>query len=101
MATSPLDPNDWPSQVTDRIVGLVDQVRSKTTDQAITIARALVFGTVVVLLAIVVVVLGLVGVFRLLDVYLPFETWATYLLLGAILTAVGAVLWSQRRPRSA
>jgi uncharacterized protein YacL len=95
-----VDGTDWPKQVTDRVVDVIDQVRTKTTDQAITAARGIVFGTVVAVLGLLIVVLALVGAFRMLDGYLPFETWAAYLLLGAILTLVGLLLWTRRRPRT-
>jgi drug/metabolite transporter (DMT)-like permease len=101
MEPTHVEPADWPRQATNRIVDLVDAARVQTTDRAVTAARAVVFGTVVALLAVVLVTLALIGSFRLLDGYLPFETWAAYLILGGVLTVVGFVLWSQRRPRDA
>lgn len=101
METTPVEAPDWPAQVTDRIIGVVDQVRVKTTDQAITVARGLVFGTVVAILAVVIITLVLVGSFRMLDGYLPVPTWSVYLILGGIVTLIGVALWMMRRPRAA
>ena len=39
--------SDWPAQAANSIVDLVDQVRTKTTGPAITVARGLVFGVIV------------------------------------------------------
>ena len=92
---------DWPLQLTDSIVNAVDSVRSKTTKPAITAARAVVFGLVAAILGFVVVVLLLVGLFRLVDGKLPGEVWSTYLLFGGVFTILGAVVFSKRTPRPA
>jgi hypothetical protein len=46
------EPTDWPAQATDSILNLVDNVRDKTTGPALTAARAIVYGTIIFLLAV-------------------------------------------------
>jgi hypothetical protein len=94
----------WPSQAADTIVDLVDQVRAKTTGPAITAARALVFGLIVAVLAIVVGVLALVFLVRLTTEVLVLiwdgaGVWLTYLIYGVVFTAVGVFVFGRRHAR--
>jgi hypothetical protein len=41
-------------------------------------------------------ILAALGVFRLVDVYLPGGAWATWLLFGGTFSAVGVLLLSRR-----
>ena len=97
---------DWPAQAADTIVRVVGQVRDKTTGPAITVARALVYGLLAGILAIVALVLLAIVSVRMLDVYLPEtltgddNTWAAHLIVGLIFSGAGLVLWSLRRPRT-
>jgi hypothetical protein len=100
-ASSAATRSEWPAQAADLVVDVVDSVRAKTTTPVFTIARAIVYGTAIVFLAAMALVLLIVGVVRLIDNYLPGEVWATYLLLGSVMLVVGLFLWSTRRPRDA
>ena len=91
--------HDWPAQIADTAARLVEQVRDKTTRPAITAARAVVFGLVALSVGMVAAFLFLIGTIRLVNGYLPGKVWTTYLLLGGIFTVVGALLFSQRKPR--
>ena len=91
--------HDWPAQIADTAVRLVEQVRDKTTRPAITAARGLVFGLVALSIGTVAAFLFLIGTIRLVNGYLPGKVWTTYLLLGGIFTVGGALLFSQRKPR--
>ena len=93
-------PADWPQQATTRLVGLVDNVRSKTVGPAIRISRAIVYGLVATILLLVAVPLVLIGATRLLDYAIPGDIYRVYLITGAFLTLVGLLLWS-RRPSGA
>jgi hypothetical protein len=96
---------DWPKQATRTIVSLVDGVRDKTTGPVLSIAGWLVYGTVVALLSIPLVVLLLIGVFRLLEsalvslgnwtgwTFLAQPMWLVYLFFGVLCTLGGLVLW--------
>ena len=90
--------DDWASSLVGRFVDVVDQVRNVTTRPVITLARALVFGLVMVCCAVAAVVLAGIGLFRLLDVVLPGESWSAHLVLGASCCALGGLLWSRRSP---
>jgi hypothetical protein len=92
--------HDWPAQIADTAARLVEQVRDKTTRPAITAARAVVFGFIALSIGVVAVFLLLIGTIRMVNGYLPGQVWTTYLLLGGIFTVAGALLFSQRKPRT-
>jgi predicted membrane-bound dolichyl-phosphate-mannose-protein mannosyltransferase len=87
---------DWTDQVADAIEGAVTTVRDKTVIPAEKVVRAIVAGVVAGILAATAGLLAALGVFRLLDVYLPGPVWVPYLILGGILTIVGLFFWSRR-----
>ena len=89
---------DWPAQIADTAVRIIEQVRNKTTRPAITVARGLVFGLVALSIGVVAAFLFLIGTIRLVNGYLPGTVWTTYLLLGGIFTLGGAFLFSKRKP---
>ena len=89
---------DWPTQITDTAVRLIEQIRDKTTRPAITVARALVFGLVALSIGTVAIFLFVIGAIRLVNGYLPGTVWTTYLLFGGIFTLGGAFLFSKRKP---
>jgi hypothetical protein len=65
------------------------------------VARAIVYGLVAGAVAMIVLWLSSVGVLRLLDIYLfPGRVWASYTMLGGILTLAGLFLWTLRRSKS-
>jgi len=104
MAEPPLSPNvspdrDWPAEIADTAVRLIDQVRHKTTQPAITAARGVVFGLLALAVGSLAFFLFMVGLIRLVNNYLPGKVWATYLLLGTVFTLGGIVLFSMRKPR--
>jgi vacuolar-type H+-ATPase subunit I/STV1 len=106
MAEPPLSSDDtvdrdWPAQIADTAVRIVEQIRDKTTRPAITIARALVFGLVALLVGTVAGFLFLIGSIRLINGYLPGTVWTTYLLFGAVFTLGGMFLFARRKPRPA
>lgn len=93
---------DWPTQAADTIERVVGSVRDKTTGPAITVARWVVYGTFAAVVGSVVVVLLAIGAVRFLDVYLPEavfgadHTWVAHLIVGALFSVAGMVLWSRR-----
>jgi hypothetical protein len=93
---------DWPAQAADTIERVVGSVRDKTTGPAITLARWVVYGTFSLVVGSVVAVLVAIAAVRLLDAYLPDawvgedHTWAAHLLVGAVFSLAGMVLWSRR-----
>ena len=94
--------DDWPAQVTDTIVRVVDQVRAKTTDNVVLLVRAIVYGLVVAVLGLAILVMTTVALLRLGDAYLPIgngvgsATWAAHGLLGLLLSVLGLGTWMSR-----
>ena len=95
-------PDNWPSTVADRIVELVDAVRTRTTDRVVLVVRAAVYCLVAVVAAIAIVVLLTVTAVRLADAYLPIgvgvgsATWAAHGFVGLMLTILGFGAWRAR-----
>ena len=95
-------PDDWPSTVADRIVELVDAVRTRTTDRVVLLVRAAVYCLVATVAATAVVVLLTVTAVRLADAYLPIgagvgsATWAAHGFIGMMLTILGFGAWRAR-----
>jgi predicted lysophospholipase L1 biosynthesis ABC-type transport system permease subunit len=93
---------DWPAQAADAIERAVGSVRDKTTGPAITVARWIVYGTFALVVGSVVGVLVAIAGVRALDNYLPDSvfgeehTWAAHLVVGAVFTLAGMLLWSKR-----
>jgi hypothetical protein len=93
---------DWAAQAADTIERAVGNVRDRTTGPAITVARAVVYGTFAVLVGVAALVLATIGAVRLIDNYLPDtvfgeeHTWATYLIIGLAFVIAGVVLWARR-----
>jgi hypothetical protein len=95
-AAPPAPAGDLPTQVADTIDRVVGTVRDATTGRALTVARAIVYGTFAAIVSTAVLVTTIVFLVRIIDNYLPGDVWATYLLLGGIFTVCGIVLWSRR-----
>jgi len=54
-----------------------------------------------IVLAVLMLVLGVIGLVRLIDSYLPGDVWATYVLLGGFFCGIGLLLWAKRPRRAA
>ena len=91
-ATSP----DWGAEATDRFVDLIDNVKTKTTGPLLKVLRALVYGIVAGVMAIMVLFLVVIGLIRFVNAYLPGDVWAAYLLLGSIFLIAGLFTWTKR-----
>ena len=63
-----------------------------------TVARGLVFGTFLAVVAIVVTVMALIALVRLLDEVLPSGVGLPYPILGLVFTGIGALVYRKRRP---
>ena len=87
---------DWAAQTADTIERVVGSVRGKTSEPVERVARLVVYGLVAGLLGLTALVLLLVGVVRLLDVYLPGQVWTIYVALGGIFTLTGLLFWRKR-----
>jgi hypothetical protein len=109
VAPSPPETTDWPKQATDSIVRVVDTVRDKTAGPAVTAARAIVYGTILAVLALPLFLLALVGTMRAVErglimigesreiAWLLQPMWLVYLLFGLLFFIVGLRLWAKAR----
>jgi hypothetical protein len=88
---------DWTDQVADQIEHAVVTVREKTVVPAERLVALIIAGLLILFLVGAVGILASLGVFRLVDVYLPGGVWATWLLFGGTFSAVGVLLLSRRR----
>ena len=89
--------------VVDRILKALDHALDVVHDSVLRpllmAGRAVAFGFIVLLMALVVVVALVIGSVRLLNVYLfSGKEWLSYAVIGALSLVTGLVLWRRRRP---
>ncbi|MDG2113196.1 MAG: hypothetical protein P8N02_11355 [Actinomycetota bacterium] len=89
---------DWGAWASSTFLDLVDNVRDKTTGPLLKVARALVYGIVILVAASMLAVLSLIFLVRFVNNWLPGDVWAAYLLLGLVFFLASAVLWRSRTP---
>lgn len=103
MADNPLSDPELPRKVMDVVDRAVGVVRKRTTLPIVTLIRGLVFGTIIVVVGIVLIIVALItlsrGAHELLDIWLdrPTAVWVSYLVLGLAFLALGGVLMRKRR----
>jgi hypothetical protein len=89
--------DDLSTRALDTIDSIVAVVNDKAIRPAIVAARAIVFGVIIGVVALVVVVLLSIGFIRLTTDYLfHYRVWVSYLVLGAIFCAAGMFAYSKR-----
>ena len=88
---------DWTDQVADQIENTVVTIRDKTVVPVERIVAYIVAGLFIFFIVGAVGILACVAVFRLVDVYLPSGSWATWLVFGGVFMAGGLLLLSLRR----
>ena len=97
---------DWAARQADRVIDVIDKVKAQTTDRAVTVLRAVVFGLVIAVLGIAAATIFLIAVVRMADAYLPIgagvgdATWAAHLFAGSLLSILGLGAWLSRRSSS-
>jgi uncharacterized membrane protein YcjF (UPF0283 family) len=89
----------------DRVLGafdhVLDQVHDSVLRPLLIAGRALAFGLIAVVAVVVLTFALVIGLTRLLNVYLfAGHEWLTYGVLGVVFVVVGAVIWRWRRPVS-
>ena len=97
-ASEPREPD-----LVDRLLAgfdhVLDLVHDKVLRPIIMGARALAYGFIIVLVALVFVAVLIIGFIRLLNVYaFNGHDWISYAVVGAISFIVGLVIWRRRRP---
>ena len=88
---------DWTDEVADSIENAVVAVRDKTVVPVERIVAYVVAGLFLLFLLTAIGILASVSVFRLVDVYLPSGSWATWLVFGGVFMGFGVLLLSLRR----
>lgn len=94
---------DWATELTDRVIDTVDQVKEKTTDNAVLALRVIVFGLVISVLALATLLMTVIVLVRLNDAYLPIgagvgdATWAAHGFTGVLFCVLGLGAWLSRR----
>ena len=95
--TLPTAAEEWSARAADAVETAVETVHDKVVRPALLAGRAVVFGVIIAVAAIVVIILLAVGLVRFLDVYaFPGRVWASYALIGVLACAGGFVLWALR-----
>ena len=92
----------WADELSDYVVEGVGWVKARTTVPVMTVLRVLVYGLVVAVALLVAFVLGVIGLVRMWDAYVPLSpegrrVWLGYVVLGGLLFAAGVVLLARRR----
>ncbi len=88
--------NDWVTQATDALDRIVGVVRDRAVRPALTGARAVVYGTLALIVGSVAVVLLVVTTVRVLDVYIPGDVWIPYTIIGGIFFLGGVLVFPRR-----
>jgi hypothetical protein len=101
-ATDPLA--DLPVRATDWVESLVTLLRDRTVRPLTLVARAIVFGIIVLAASVVSLTLVAIAIIRLLTVYaFDGRVWLSDLVVGVLFVAAGAAsyTWGRRSNRSA
>jgi sterol desaturase/sphingolipid hydroxylase (fatty acid hydroxylase superfamily) len=102
MPANPLTDPNWASETTDTLVSYIDLVRSKTTQNLVYAARAVVFGLIAVIVGTFALVILFVMLMRGLQALLELATtweravYLSYLIVGTVFTVAGIVLFKKR-----
>ena len=104
MPGNPLTDPNWAPDLTDQIVDFIANVRDRTTNNAIKVARGIVFGLLGAILGVVALVLFIImstrGVKEIYDLFTPTyrAVYLSYFTLGGIFCLVGVLLMAKRHP---
>jgi hypothetical protein len=91
------------SDIVDRLLAGVDHgldlVHDKVLRPIILAGRAIAYGLIIALAAMVFVIVAVIGAIRLLNVYaFSSHQWITYAAIGALSMIAGFIIWRKRRP---
>ena len=107
MPANPLTDPNWATETTDKLVSVIDSVRAQTTQKVVYAARGAVFGVIAVLLGAFIVIISMVMLMRglqsLLELAVSWDqaVYLSYLIVGAVLSLIGLVLFRKRNPAAA
>ena len=104
MPGNPLTDPNWASNIADTVERVVGTVRDKTTKPLLLAYRGAIFGVVASVGGLAAVVLLVIALTRGLQAVIEWPldhtdaVWISYLGVGVVFTAVGAVLMRKRHP---
>ena len=107
MPANPLTDPNWATETTDKLVSLIDNVRAQTTQKVVYAARGAVFGVIAVMLGTLIAIVALVallrGVTALLELAVGWDraVYLSYVIVGAIFSLVGLLLFRKRNSATA
>jgi hypothetical protein len=102
MPANPLTDPNWATETTDKLVTLIDTVRSQTTQKVVYAARGAVFGVIAIMLGTLIAIIAVVGLMRGLQALLELAVgwdravYLSYFVVGGILSLVGLVMFRKR-----
>jgi hypothetical protein len=91
---------DWAAQAADAVERAVDIARTKITNPALKLGRAVVYGTVIALLMLFVFPVLTIAAVRLLTIAFG-RVWIADAAIGALFVLGGSWFWSKRSPATA
>jgi hypothetical protein len=105
MPANPLTDPNWAPKLADSVERIVTQVRDKTTKPVLTILRALIFGVVIGVSAVLALALAVIALVRVVTMLFDLAVahaaavWITYLTLGGLFSILGLLLLRMRFPK--
>ena len=84
------------NRATKIVIDFVELLRGRTTGPLLVVARVIVYGIVLCVTSVAVATLVVIAAVQATNNFLPGGIWSTHLLLGALFTAAGGLLWSKR-----
>ena len=91
--------NDIGDALSARALDTIDTVAATVNDRAVrpavVAARSIVFGIVIAVIGLTVVIMFCIGFIRLTTIA-GHRIWASYIVLGLIFSAIGAILYARR-----
>jgi protein-S-isoprenylcysteine O-methyltransferase Ste14 len=106
MPANPLSDPNWAPDLADTVTRIVGDIRDKTTNNLILLARGLVFGILATIVGVAVLVLTVVMVMRGLQALLelgmswPRAVYVSYFIVGGISCLAGMLLMRKRHTAS-
>ena len=91
---------DWAAQAADAVERVVDIARTKITNPALKLGRAVVYGTVILLVMFFVLPVLTIAAVRLLT-NATGRVWIADAAIGALFVLIGSWFWSRRTPATA
>ena len=99
MSENPSEQRD----IVDTLLGYLDQFLDAVHDRVlrpiILVGRFLAYGLILLVVSVIIAAALVIGAVRFSTVYLfAHHVWITYLVLGALSTSVGLLIWRKRTP---